>query len=198
LGVVLACNLEKAGPLFEIAKHSKSGGYMDDDKRTERAAAADKAAEAAYESGPSLTKWGMFYYGDAPAAIGGGVGAFIWFESERDLLDFIETHLPFSPPGPTSCDVEPVLSRVHEILDRLRNHKADRDTARLELNDALKRFSQINWWGLGAELFSGISPFPIEVRLWFRETKQDPDLSDRPISEDEKHAFLESLTEYGL
>lgn len=37
---------------------------------------------------PKSKSWGMYSYGDAPPAIGGGMGAFTWFDSKTALLKF--------------------------------------------------------------------------------------------------------------
>jgi hypothetical protein len=41
------------------------------------------ASEAAFDREPSDDDWGFCAYGDAPAAIGGGVQAFHWFETKK-------------------------------------------------------------------------------------------------------------------
>jgi hypothetical protein len=118
--------------------------------------------------------------------------------ARAEALNFIETYLAFDPPGPTGSDIEVVVSRVREVLDRLQVDQLDEDSARLELNAVLKHFSQIDWWGSREDLFSSSAAFPQRVRTWFRENRGDSNPSDHAISDEETQSFLDSIQEYGL
>src|ERR1039458_264752 len=95
-------------------------------------------------------------------------------------------------------DVEPVLAKTREILQRVRNHQCNQETALSEINTALRHFSQISWWGTASDLLSGNAPFPRDVRRWFREQRGGSNVSDQPINTEEEKSFLNSLEEYGL
>jgi hypothetical protein len=43
------------------------------------------------------------------------------------------------------------------------------EQARLQINERLRTFSQIEWWGQFEELASGQSEFPEAIRKWYRE-----------------------------
>jgi hypothetical protein len=163
-----------------------------------RRTSAQAAATAAWDENPAPRDWGLFSVSDAPAGIGGGVGAFLWFDSESDVLNFIEAHIAFHSPGPITVDVEALLLKVGAIVDKFKAHEIDYSAARLQLNSALEHFSQIQWWGATSDLLSADSEFPRRVRSWFRGNRGVSDSSDDPISEPEREAFWHSLVEYGM
>lgn len=172
---------------------------LSDEDIERREKVAQELAEAAHERRPDSQSWGLYSYGDGPPAAGGGVGAFFWFSSEAELLDFIALHLLFSAPGPSSVPVEPRLVDVGEIIDKLRKGELEKEPARLALNNSLKRFSQIEWWGTRSNLFSADSEFPRRVRASFRvDERGEPGSIGHPITEEEEKDFLQYLETYGM
>jgi hypothetical protein len=71
------------------------------------------------------------------------------------------------------------------------------DSVREQLNEMLKGYAQIEWWGRFGELLSGNSGFAKQIRKWFWSAGGVVDCSD-PISHDEGHRFSELLQEYGI
>jgi hypothetical protein len=161
-----------------------------------RAELARELGQVAHERRPDAGSWAIWAYGDAPAAIGGGEPAFLWFASQTELLDYIATYLPFDPPGPYGTPMEPVLATVGGVVQRLKNGELKREPARLELNKALKRFSQIEWWGTRSDLFSEDSKFPRTVRAAFRGEYEETSSADGPITAKEEEDFLDFLETY--
>ena len=171
---------------------------LSDEDIEKREKAAQELGEVANGRTPDSQSWGMYAYGDGPPAAGGGIGAFFWFSSEAELLDFITLHLVFVAPGPFGIPVEPRLAGVGEIMDKLRKGQLEQEPARLALNNSLKRFSQIEWWGTRSDLFSADSEFPRRVRADFRDECEEPDRLASPITEEEEKDFLEYLETYGV
>ena len=154
-------------------------------------AEAQKLAVAAANRKPRGDTWGFYSYGDAPAAIGGGVGGFLWCRDESALLDFVGRLLPFFAPGPQSADWLAVAGRSEGVFKQLRDGLVDVPTAVAEANRVLKGFSQITWLGRFGELLDGEGEFARSLRGSFYE--QDP-----PIAGSHRAMFLEFVRDYGL
>lgn len=159
---------------------------------------ADKLWLEAHDEKPNDSFWGMYSYGDAPGGIGGGVGSFVWFPSEDLLLDFIAAVLPFSPPGPASMDHALTAKKVKEIVEQVRSGDSDLNVSRAELNDVLKRYSQIEWFGTFEELRSGESDYSKKVLERFRYMEDEDEGPPRELSDQEVDEFIDFLREYGI
>ena len=64
------------------------------------------AEEASSAREPLEADSGFYAYGDAPAAIGGGFGAFYWFESEEKALGHLDSFAIFINPPRSDIDAE--------------------------------------------------------------------------------------------
>ena len=164
---------------------------------------AGAAFTHAAERTPSPQDWGFYAYGDAPSAIGGGVGAFCWFGTQVEMLEFIAEHLAFVSPGPTDSDSEAVAFRVRSIISQA--HEAPPEELRTNLNEALRQYSQIDWWGQMQELLTGDTGFANRVRQSWQESILDNAdqyalVSDAvlPVLPDQMTEFCVFLSEYGL
>lgn len=162
--------------------------------------AADVGLEA-HEATPQPNWWGIEYYGDAPAAIGGGFGAFLWFPTKEALFDFVGRLLTFANPGPSEVDHGRVAREVAASTDRIRAGQVSMDDGMVALNVILTRFSQIRWWGQFQELLTGTREFELDVRAWARSSwsedgEESTDTS--PITPDELEPFIEALLMYGV
>ena len=159
-------------------------------------------AEASWQevsSGPPSDdcEWGFFSYGDAPPAIGGGVGMFTWFQDRNSMLDFIADTLPYYPPGQASLDPDEIAENTAAVVEKLRlGTISDLDGIK-ELNEVLVTCSQINWMGTVTDLLAGNHPYAIEVRQAFREDDEE-ETEGGPISTDEKEDFFEFLESWGI
>jgi hypothetical protein len=145
--------------------------------------------------------WGLFAYGDAPPAIGGGFGAFQWFSTQVEMLDFVKRHLTFLNPGLSGIDPGRVAREVQELVDSLGQSPSAEvlETARLRLNHILKTFSQTEWWGTLEELLQGGHSYATKVRARFRDRDQPVNESTgRPIQGNELAAFMDFIEQYGL
>jgi len=150
---------------------------------------AKELAEAAHERRPDSQCWGLYLCDDGMSK----AGAFLWFSSEAELLDFIALHLLFFT-GPGTDPVEARLAGIGEIIDNLRKGKLEQEPARLAVNKLFKGLSQIVWWGTRATLFSADSEFPRGVRESFRSNERDEsDSTGHPITEEEGKDFLQYL-----
>lgn len=170
---------------------------LTDKELAEREEAAMQAAQAPQEQQPHSTSFGLYCYCDASAAIGGGIGAFMWFGDRAAMLSFLRNHLVFLWPGPSATDPRPVLAAVERIVDALRDPAGDGDAIQ-QLNKTLRHFSQISWWGSASDLCTSDAAFPREVRAWFRESTRDQEGIDEAIPDREREEFLSALQNYGL
>lgn len=151
---------------------------------------------ATAQNDPTQFPWGFFAYGDAPAAIGGGIGCFQWFGSLAELLSFISDH---SAASYLTFDEE---AEWLELRDQLRaitaGFASDPDGTMAQLNQELKSLMQVEWIGTYETLCIGTDEFPRKVREWFREQDDDCAENQSPITSGEEPAFRERITEYGL
>ncbi len=170
---------------------------VSDDEAEALAAEAMNVAEAAWHETPDADWWGFESYGDAPAGIGGGVGGFSWFREREAMLDFVGRLLTFFSPGPASADHGEVAGRAAAVVARVRSGELSMDEGLAHLNEVLRRFSQLRWWGQLSELLCGDRPFEREIRAWARGAESGADPS-RPIDEAERPAFIEGLRDFGL
>lgn len=163
-----------------------------------RQEAANDALQEAAMREPTLACWGVESYGDGPAAWGGGVGGFAWFETQADLLDFMAEHLTFLNIGPADVDPGRVGREAQAILASYRAGALDADATRERLNVALRGFQQVRWWGPLQDLLTCEADFPREVRAWFRGELEDEEEEAAPIQEEELEEFLGMLSEWGI
>jgi hypothetical protein len=161
---------------------------------------AETVAYAASCLHPENGSWGIESYGDAPAGIGGGMGGFLWFESREELLDFVGRLLTFSSPGPCSVDHGRVAREAADIVNQVRSGALSMDEGMDHLNKALRRFSQLRWWGQLQDLLDGERHFEKEIRAWARSglAGDDTEKDTSPIEPSELDHFVISLREYGI
>jgi hypothetical protein len=148
---------------------------------------------------PEEVDWHGFYaYGDAPAAIGGGFGSFIWFSHRSEMLDFIKHVLPYSPPGRSDLDWEKVAHETSDIIDQMNQKQIDDKTGISQLNTALASFSQIEWMGTFGDLLGGEHHYAKNVREEFSSMLESADgETSAPIKDDAIEDFKEFLSTWG-
>jgi hypothetical protein len=142
---------------------------MTDDELDNRITIAENNWQDVTQGDPRDNEWGFYSYGDAPAALGGGVGGFVWFPNRNEMFRFVRETLPYSPLGQSGSDLPRVAAAVASIVDRAIAGSLEDDAAIQELNRVLKTFSQITWMGTYEELKSADSEFPRHVRRAFFE-----------------------------
>ncbi len=165
------------------------------DKRIERAEASWQ--EVSSGSPPDDYEWGFFSYGDAPPAIGGGVGMFTWFPDRNSMLDFIANTLPYNPPGQSDLDPDEIAANTAAVVEKLRLGTISDLDGIHELNEALATCSQLNWIGTVKDLLEGSHPYAIRVRQSFRNDDKN-ECEKEPICEDKKEDFYEFLESWGI
>ena len=158
---------------------------------------AKQALQEAYERLPTEHPWGYFHFMDGPPAAGGGAGCFAWFDTRDEMLLFIAQHQVWIAPGPEGIDPVEKVGQVENIIDELLSDKIDLEAARIEINNLLKGFSQIEWWGQFEELISGESEFAREVRNWYRDFNRAKVVDSSPVIGEEEE-FSYALQAYGL
>lgn len=139
---------------------------------------------------------GFFSYSDAPAAIGGGSGHFLWFDSYHNLYQFLADYFVVLGPGRYDLDHEKVYKNVGEIIKQLAAGKISTKKAIQEINKAGKHFSQIEWIGELEDLTEGNSEFAKKTREFFYEKKEEP-VQNKIIKKD-LPVFVKSIGEYGI
>lgn len=174
---------------------------MSKDEYEKRFEAAEQASRDANERVPDSSAWGMFTFG-VPAAIGGSVGVFLWFETRDDLLEFAAEGLCFAPHGLAGSNALEVTEKVREVIGRVRTAELDWEAGRIEVNGILRKFSQIEWWGVFADLRSAEHPYAAIVVNEFREQQTgEPSAADGDVAEigdDELEEFREFISTWGL
>lgn len=161
---------------------------------------ANTLIQTTAEHDPRVYSWGLFSWGDAPPAIGGGTGCFQWFDSREELLAFLTD---YSPAVYMTFEQE-----EHWIgfRDRLRAIAASLEDEPLKslvaVKSELKGLLQIDWIGRFEELCQGQESFCCKVRAWFRDpctiAGSALQASEAPIQTEELHDFCERLQEYGV
>ena len=148
-------------------------------------------------------KFGLFACSDAPSAIGGDVGAFLWFKDEAAALEYIEQVLPFEPTGPSGTNPKMVAAEVQKLTDRRLNSAAtgEYETQELvsDLNSVLKNFFKIEWMGNFEDLINAKpqGEFLISVREEFFDNL-DKDPYEGPIKQEDADVFKDTLNTFGF
>lgn len=164
-------------------------------------ALTEQCNEAMSESNsrnPLEFPWGLFSWGDAPPAIGGGVGAFQWFAELDELLAFVTD---LSPAGFATFDEEEEWLEIRTRLRQAAEGFGVNPAAAIQaFNAELTSLLQIDWIGRLDDLMAGNEAFPLMVRARFRGDWDDApaQASLRPIQPEEQESFLAFLSEYGL
>jgi hypothetical protein len=160
---------------------------------------AHDTAEAAAEHTPSYSSWGLESYGDQHAALGGGVGGFLWFGDRNQLFEFLRIHLLFFSFADGSSEVDMLLHEINAVVTMLESGERSLLSAIGPLNELLKGHSQLRWIGRFQDLVEGDGEFEREVRSWSRgETDDGAEGSDTPIEPHELDDFIKSLLDWGL
>jgi len=139
---------------------------------------------------------GFFSYSDASAGIGGGIGHFLWFDSYHNLYQFLADYFVVLAPGRCDLDHEQVFKKVADVIQRLAAGKVSTEKAIIQINEAGKHFSQIEWIGELKGLTEGNSEFEIKVReTFFKNNEKD---NQKKINKEDLHKFIKFLSEYGF
>ena len=149
---------------------------------------------------PQKHPWGLFFWGDAPGGIGGGVGCFQWFDSREELLAFVSD---YSPALYCSFEEEDEWIEFRVRLRAIAKSFSDDSVRGLEeFNTVLKGLLQIDWIDSFDELCKGEESFCRKVRAWFRDADDIDEAeelsSQEAIDLEEVQDFIESLEQYGF
>lgn len=163
---------------------------MDDEQSADEA--AREASQVAFDREPTDTDWGFCAYGDAPAAIGGGMSAFYWFASREEMFDFIATHALYMNPPRSDLDLDATEEAVDVLVGRMRDRHLDDSAALPALNDLMRHASQFTWIGTFRSLCDGETEDARRILNEFR--RQDDWLGG--VGEDELQDFRQFLRDY--
>ena len=162
------------------------------EKRIEQ---SKNAIESAMAFKPEMDSFGVFSYNDGPGYAGGGMGAFLWFEDKERALGFVQTELVFQDGAYHEASI---VVAVRKIVEEHKNGLLDSDATIQKINDVLKTFSQVSWWGTHRSLLSDSGDFPCKVRGDFREHYLEDGENKGPILAEELGDFLHYIIEYGF
>lgn len=144
------------------------------------------------------SSWGFYAYGDAPPAIGGGFGSFVWFSGRAEMLDSIAQVLPYSPPGRSDLDWGEVARETSSIVEQMSANLIDNETAVSQLNSALVSFSQFEWLGTFGDLLAGDHNYAKNVREGFWSVNDEGEAeSSREIDAPVLNEFKDFLSSWG-
>lgn len=173
----------------------------DDDVDDAGLEARVEAAEASWQDvqhgRPDGHLWGFFSYGDAPGAIGGGIGSFVWFMDRESMLRFIATTLPYSPPGKAALDPDQIAVNTEAVVAQLQAGTISDSEGIVQLNPVLRTCSQITWMGTVDDLLHGDHPYALEVRQAFRDDDENEPTGE-PVRDAEREDFFDFLEEWGF
>jgi hypothetical protein len=162
---------------------------FDPDQLTE---AANEHLNESAQRDPRDFRCGLFAWGDAPPACGGGIGCFQWFATVEEALTFVTDS---SPALYCTFDEEDewllMRQRLRAIADQWQDRPVD---ALAAFNAELKGLLQIDWIGRYQDLCEGSHPFCTHVREAFAETEGKTDAGVEAGHED----WLAFLQQYGF
>lgn len=157
---------------------------------------ANELANNTASHNPGEYPWGVFAWGDAPPACGGGTGCFQWFASLQEALSFISD---FSPAMYATFDEEPEWVELRDDLREITSRfEAEPEATLKALNQELKGLLQVEWIGTYDSLCNGMEEFPQKIREWYRNRDEDGPADEPPITGSEEAEFRERLAEYGF
>jgi hypothetical protein len=165
----------------------------------------DEAYRIAGEAGTrpvAVTDWGLFVSMPAPS----GVGAFTWFRSHEQLVDFLQEHGPYMLANAMSAarpEWGSALERFRTSAAQIGDEACDTDLRQVA-KDSVDPGQQLDWAGPVQELVSGLSTFAQDIRVSYFEQSDDSD-DDRDDSEappqsivdDQVEEFFDYLASYG-
>ena len=143
----------------------------------------------------SENAWGMFSWGDAPPAIGGGIGAFQWFDTRESLLCFIaESAVLMWKDFESQDDYENLRDSLRSAVQQT----SENDKVLEKVNCMTRGLFQVEWIGQFHELATSQDDFPKKVRAHFYDNRNDQVDAPESIEDKELTSFAEALEEYGL
>lgn len=163
---------------------------FDTEEYSQHEEAARKATDAASSRTPRANSFGFFAYSDAPGAIGGGIGMFRWFLSQKALLDHLADHLTYESPGQSDTDPFAVHAAVKSAVEKFKKSGASLETLIPKLNPLLRTYSHITWMGTLRDLKEGSRKYEKQLRHEFRESIES-DEGTRPVRRFEVPEFLD-------
>jgi hypothetical protein len=149
------------------------------------------------QNDPRKHPFGLYFWGDAPPACGGGSGCFQWFESVDAALAYISD---FSPALYKTFDDEQEWLSLNQTLREIaKEFTADQQATIDAFNIELKGLLQIDWIGSFEDLKSKNSESCSKIRQWFWDEKDEelPFNGDRHVSDTDADAFILFLENYG-
>ena len=172
--------------------------------QTELRDTAETIAEQSYVNPEYIGEgaWGAFSWGDAHPAIGGGIGAFQWFSSRDELLNYLSDHAITIWKDFDSEDEWKILQQ--SLKNILSSPSEDKYAVLDEFNELIKGYFQVEWLGTLDELVNSNDDFPKKVRSYFYENSNDDELESvedectEEIPANKRTEFSESLEQYGL
>ena len=172
--------------------------HFDSEQLTEQA--FERLNESARRD-PRICPWGLFTWGDAPPACGGGVGAFQWYESIEELIEFITD---WSAAGYMTFDDEAEWLEQRQCLRTIASQwHANPETTIQNLNTELKGLLQIDWIGTFTELKAANDAFGSRIQEAFNEDQvsglnANTDSFSGEDAGKAEDAFIKFLSEYGM
>lgn len=141
---------------------------------------------------PKKGSWGFYCWGDAPGAIGGGVGSFHWEASRAGMIRFLRNYALAMYLPRSGLDLVAVNAEVEHITDAMKAGTLGDQAVIKALNKALRHVVQFDWIGEYTEIRDGDSKYARALRKRFRNGNA------APILRNEKAAWLEFLELAGL
>ena len=157
----------------------------------------EEAFEESCKRKPKLESWGMFACDDGPPGpcSGGGGGSFSWFDSQKELIDFIYRFplLAHSGDGTPDAEILALFSDVRKCLGKAReSSRLDQETVD-KINTLLTGIEQIRWFGQLKDLTAGQNEFAVELRESFSDEGDSGAINNAHLEE-----FIKFLSEWGL
>lgn len=135
------------------------------------------------------SSWGFYAYNDAPPIFcGSGLGGFAWFDTQDEVLDFIESAIPFT--APTTYDLAELVADVRAVIQPYRHGTIDLALTVHMLNALLNRHTRFKWIGTYQGLEAGACSFSSEflARFWENQGVR-PRKIPETMSADQKAEF---------
>ncbi len=160
-------------------------------------AQANAELQRSADADPDQHPWGLYSWGDAPPACGGGSGLFQWFASLEALLAWV-TDLSAATYG-SAQDEQPWLDLRHALRTIAAGYPQAPADALEQLNARLRGELQIDWIGQWHELLGAPGGFPESMRGRFRREPgaQSAGRDGEPILAAELDAFKAYVRGYG-